>query len=189
MNETASIHQTGLGKIHIETIADPKRCKQFTESTKRVLSVMTKGSIVALLGNRGTGKTQLAAEVLRRYCPKVSASRQPIYRTAMDLFRQVRDGMKHDPNSADSEANTIRKFTTSALLVVDECQERGQTDFEDRTLCSIIDRRYNMGIDTILIANLTPQAFMAQMGASVSSRLTEVGEIIVCDWPSFRGQT
>jgi hypothetical protein len=38
----------------------------------------------------------------------------------------------------------------------------------------------------VFIANQDKAAFAQSMGASITSRIHECGEAIICDWPSFR---
>ena len=85
-----------------------------------------------------------------------------------------------------TEAEMVDLYVRPRLLVIDEIQERGGSDWEDRLLTHIIDRRYGQMKDTILIGNLTREEFECAMGASVCDRLTETGGMIVCNWPTFR---
>jgi DNA replication protein DnaC len=110
------------------------------------------------------------------------------YLKASDLFRSIRGTFRKD---GPSEIKLLETFSRYGLLVIDESHERGDTEFENRTLVHIIDRRYDAGRDTLLISNLSADAFRTSMGPSIISRMSETGLMIVADWPSYRvpGQT
>jgi hypothetical protein len=59
--------------------------------------------------------------------------------------------------------------------VIDECQERGETDWENRLLTYIVDKRYAQLRDTVLISNQTKDQFCKSMGSSIISRMQETG--------------
>lgn len=140
------------------------------------------GFLIGLLGNRGTGKTQIAVQAIVHAC---AVGRPALYVKAMDVFFWVRQARL--PNATRSDLDLLSDFMCPRLLVIDELGERGETEFEDRTLTYIIDKRYDAMHDTLLIANMTEKAFRESMGPSISDRLRECGGVIECKWPSFRG--
>ena len=143
---------------------------------------MREGGLVALIGNRGTGKTRMAAECVRDVCPQ-----QAHYTTAMGLFLRIRATYnKSRGEIGESESEVIREISKIPLLVIDEIQERGGTAWEDRLLTHIIDKRYGAERATILIANLTQSGLVDSIGDSITSRLFETGGIIEFTGPSFR---
>ena len=79
------------------------------------------------------------------------------------------------------------RFIHPQLLVIDEAQERGESDWESRMLTHVVDKRYFLQRDTLLISNLKLDEFKASIGTSICSRLIETGGAILADWPSFRG--
>jgi DNA replication protein DnaC len=74
----------------------------------------------------------------------------------------------------------------SALLVIDELQERGESDFENHKQTHIVDARYSRELPTILIANYTREEFAASVSPSILDRIRENGIGVFFDWPSFR---
>lgn len=146
---------------------------------KRVSARLQTGSIIALIGPRGTGKTQMAIAAIREAAERELSFR---YCTAMDIFLDIKDSYR----KGGSERDAIKAYTKTTLLVVDEMQERGETAWEDRLLTHILDKRYAAMKDTILISNQTQQTFLQSVGPSVASRITEAGGIALCDWESFR---
>lgn len=139
------------------------------------------GFLLALLGDRGTGKTQMAVVVMM---VGFKAQRTGLYVSAMDVFLDVRATYS---NPDASERDALGRFLGPDMLVIDEIQQRGETDFEDRILAYLIDQRYGAMKDTIVIANLTPDALKDSLDPSIVDRLRETGGIIECTWPSFRG--
>lgn len=140
---------------------------------------MGTGFIVALLGGRGVGKTQMAVAACREMAEREKSF---LYCTAMDIFLDIKDSFR----KGGSERDALKNFIRPALLVIDEVQERGETPWEDRLLTHIIDKRYAAERDTLLISNQTKDAFVESIGQSVASRIAEAGGIAVFDWASFR---
>lgn len=145
----------------------------------KVMSGISDGGIIALIGPRGTGKTRLAAEAMRNAAP-----REGIYATAMALFLRIRETF--GKKSRESEADIVRELSKCPLLILDEIQERGNTPWEDRLLTHIMDARYGAMRPTIIIANLTAEALAEQLGESIVSRLHETGGVLEIDGPSHR---
>lgn len=143
------------------------------------------GFIVALLGKRGTGKTQLAVALIRKACNVGHTAR---YVKALDLFREIRGA--YTPvargQAGEREEDVIDRLASVGLLVIDECHQRGETPFEQNTLINLLDRRYDGMRATVLISNQTRAEFSASMGDSVVSRIHESGEAIECNWESHR---
>ena len=146
---------------------------------KLALSAVQKGGAIALVGNRGSGKTRLACEVIRDTHPNDAH-----YTQAMYLFVRARGSYRGE--KGQSEKQIIDEVARCKLLVLDEVQERGNTDWEDRILTLILDQRYGNGRPTILIGNLKPKDLAKSLGDSITSRLQETGGIIEMDGPSHR---
>lgn len=154
-----------------------------------VLAKIRKGTTVALLGPRGTGKTQAAVEVIRRVCADSTPEkpRSTLYTTAAEIFQFIRSS--YGPERRITEQVAISRFITPGLLVIDELQEAKGSDFEKQMLTLIMDKRYGFMRGTIFIANLEPKAFFANVGSSIQDRMDEGGGHLVFKWQSFRTQT
>ncbi len=150
------------------------------ETYRELRDALPGGPLLVLLGKRGTGKTQLAVDLLADICDGGKAVR---YLKTMDLFREIRACFRPD---GPDEVRTVDKLCRYAGLVLDEAHERSDSDWENRTLTNIIDRRYDAMRTTILVSNLTKEAFAQAAGASIVSRIHESGQVVVCDWGSFR---
>lgn len=160
--------------------------------------------LVALIGIRGTGKTQIGVDLIRGVCEAEAEKpkRQGSYDTpapeggwrretparyvkAISLFVELRSAFR---DGGPGEEAAIAPFCAVPLLVIDEIHERGNTAWEDRMLVHIVDRRYDAMLDTVLIGNVAPDQLQAQLGDSIVSRIQECGRVITCDWPSFRAK-
>lgn len=145
------------------------------------------GCLVALVGPRGTGKTQMAtvaaAKYQKRMIPKGLVGIARYVRT-MEFFMAVKDAYA----SSTSERDAFEPYTRPRLLVLDEVQVRNESKWEDNALTYLVDTRYGDCKKTILISNQTPEGFSESMGDSIMSRLSESGSVILCNWKSFRGQ-
>ncbi len=74
----------------------------------------------------------------------------------------------------------------AGLLVIDEFQERGESEWENRIICNLLDKRYATRRPTILIGNYTVDEMKAALSPSVKDRMREGGRAFVFDWGSFR---
>jgi len=162
--------------------------------------VIASGGIVVMVGDRGPGKTQMAAELARTgNWPAdknefsrgdgliVHKSKTATYRRAMDVFLELREAAKNHVKS--SEREVIDKLASVGLLVIDEFQERGDTEWENRIMKNLLDKRYASERPTILIANMKRKEIFDALGASIVDRARENGKSIEFNWPSYRQQS
>jgi DNA replication protein DnaC len=142
---------------------------------------------VIIIGNRGSGKTRMAAEISAKGGFPMDLNNRiktSSYRRIAEILIELRDAARC--TDGNGEFSVIRHLSGVGLLVIDEFQERGETDWENRMITTIIDRRYADNLPTILIANLQAAEMQQKISPSVISRFNESGGIILCDCPSFR---
>jgi len=156
----------------------------------KVTRGLYQGSLFVLTGPRGTGKTQMAVaavnEIIERSVHEDDAPRCPArYCEVRDFFLHLRE--THRKSSKRSERDVMREFTVPQLVIFDEISIRGESKWEDDAFFSVINKRYAAMRDTILIGNFASTSeLLANIGASIASRLQETGGVIECNWPSFR---
>lgn len=178
----------GFGERHV--CADLSRTTEaFRDKGNRAFAALQQGDLVLLTGGRGVGKTQIATTIAERWWRDWRghddirrAMAGPVrYYTAAAMFRYLRDAMRDGGESA-----AFRALEGVGLLVIDEVQVRKESEWEDRTLTEIIDARYRAMLPTMLITNLSDAEAARSLGASVASRMEEIGVVVECNWPSFR---
>lgn len=140
----------------------------------------TRGTL-ALIGPRGTGKTQLAVWLAWYWVHNIGGSAW--YTRADEAFETMR--REFDGDTAQGTA--MRKLCRSGLLIVDEMQDRKHdSQYERQQMNRLLDKRYGELYPTILIGNERPEEFAENVGPSIVSRIQEGGAVIVMDGPSFR---
>lgn len=141
------------------------------------------GFLIALTGIQGTGKTQMGASLIYSAADRLMSCK---YACAMDFFIELKATFQDDAESRESAV--INRYLKPKFLVLDEMDERSGSDWENRLLFHMLNKRYNAMVDTLLISRSNRSDFLASIGASVQSRMQETGAIITCDWPSWRGR-
>ena len=156
--------------------------------------IVRSGGFLALVGKRGPGKTQMAAELAKSgdwpsdkpfyNGARTVTTHTPIYRRAIDLFLELRHAAKNHIKSSEKEV--LDEIADKGLLIIDEFQDRGESEWESRIVNNLIDRRYSAKKPTIIIANLTRAEMYDKLGPSISDRAKENGKLIEFNWDSFR---
>lgn len=170
----------GCPKRHSDFASDIDRTGAWGETEKTIASRMGSGFLIALVGGRGTGKTQLAVELIRKLSHDLRRSR---FCTAMQFLMEIKAGYRQD---SASEKDIIATFCRPALLVLDEMGKRAETEWESRLLFELINQRYNAMRDTLIISNQEAAELEAALGPSIVSRMRETGGFIECNWESYR---
>lgn len=138
-------------------------------------------SVLAMIGTRGTGKTQAAAVAIWQ---SIDAGRSAKYTTALQLLADLKGRYGGD---GSAEADWLAEWTTPYLLCIDEIAERLDTPHAAVMLTALVDARYGKLRPTLLVGNVTPERFAECVGGSIADRCNEGGGIVRFDkWPSFR---
>lgn len=169
---------------------------EWSATYRKALEVVNANAIAAIIGNRGTGKTQMAWNIAKE-CKLANVrtlnrdsgftkeiNRPAIYRTAMDIFLELRS--TYAPKADKTEWQLMKEYENAALLVIDEINVSTGNAFEDLKMTAIMDKRYKKMRPTILIGNVDLQQFSDRMGKSVINRIEEDGIILSCNWQSYR---
>ncbi len=162
-----------------------KRVNHDAERWAKVQRSVSEGGAVALIGNRGTGKTQLAVDAGRDMI--VTSQHSVRYVKARMLGMAVR---QHSFAAANrDELAAIERWAKPHLLILDDLHEiADDREWERSTLTLILDLRYDHARPTILVANTTPEKFPSMAGPSICDRMREGGGMIVFGGPSLRGK-
>lgn len=171
---------SGFPNRHGLAFNEPKSPYDWLQVRHRIVNASGSGFLFALIGPRGTGKTQIAQRAVSTSCANCWPA---LYARSMTFFLELQAAIKDE---TETWLDVIERYRQPRLLVLDEMQERAETDFENRVLNHLIDLRYGDMSDTLLLANLTPKALAESLGASIVDRLRETGGVIECSWPSFR---
>lgn len=172
--------KSGVSARHWAT--QPNREGPWGDVCKFAISRLGTGFMLALIGGRGPGKTQLGTEVMRdQMCVRYQTA---YYLSATSFFLRIKDTYKSDSKKTEQDVlHDLRKFN---LLVIDELSKRSESEWENRLFHELIDQRYQDKTDTLLLANTDPKGFGECVGDSLSSRINQLGGVIECNWPSFR---
>lgn len=164
-------------------------CKKFAD---RWDDRKAKGGCLVMCGSPGTGKTHLAAAIVREIMPKeipdsglMPSSPSVVYVTASEMTRRIKSTYSRD--SHETEQSVISEYSGKALLVIDEVGANRGTEAELLLIQEIIDNRYQRVMPTILISNLPEKELAAYIGDRALDRLYDNGgAVIAFDWESKR---
>lgn len=110
---------------------------------------------IVMLGQTGTGKTHLACALMNKCRDYAGAYYVQFYRLG--------DLKIHD-------FNLFTSVVKRSFLVIDEFGV-SDNDFKSNMLYEVINDRYNMGLPTMIISNLTAGAFKQSISDALYSRL------------------
>lgn len=143
----------------------------------------TAGTFLVLAGERGTGKSHLAIAAAQQVMVRGTA----MYTRAGDMIRRVRSTWRRDSEQSEEEVLHLLSVGID-LLVIDEVGLQRGTEDEQMILFDILDRRYSELRPTILLTNLTGQAFAEFLGPRIMDRLRERAVMVPFTWASWRGR-
>ena len=174
-------YDTNAPMRHRKFEANDNKNEEWQASYTQLKKQYSQNGIIGLIGSRGCGKTQASVVMIAL---TTKNKKKALYTKTQEIFLSIRDAQGGGENGL---MQTFNNYTDPHLLVIDAFQVRGGTEFEFRTLVSILDKRYDNMKPTILISNDTAPEFIEAMGADACSRMKEGGGIIQFNTTDFRG--
>jgi DNA replication protein DnaC len=134
-----------------------------------------------LCGPNGTGKTHLAAGILRKV--------KGLYVTLLEILYRL-DSAKAF-HSADTKMQVLELYCKTPLLVIDEVgrgETAGQKDRQAEILYYLLNTRYGACLPTVICTNMGKVDLVRYMGEAVRDRLNETCIFCELDGESQRGR-
>ncbi|MBF0336747.1 MAG: hypothetical protein HQL05_02850 [Nitrospirae bacterium] len=156
-----------------------------------------------IFGPPATGKTYLAAAILKAYIRMLTPSfrdcyseapiepRYPIFTIVSDMLADIRKTFNNPELSRGSltplsEGDVYDKYCSAPLVVMDDFMAEKVTGWSVKTMYSIINRRYINNLPLIIISNYglgeVERSFNAVSeftGTSVVMRISEMGKVLI----------
>lgn len=140
------------------------------------------GRSLLLTGNVGCGKTHLASAIVRTV---VADGAEALIIPAGDIVSIARASMV--PGSGYTDRDAVVHLGGLNLLVIDEVGCQKGSEYELGLLHSIIDRRYQAVLPTVVISNLNAEGLKSYIGDRALDRLRQNGgQQVGFTWSSMR---
>ncbi len=149
---------------------------KYLRAARRLLEMERRPQTLVLGGDVGLGKTALACGLCRFF---KQAGRSARYTTACRYLQAVGEA------DFNRKAKVRQAYERAALVAVDEIGDpHTHQPGRDGELLELIDRRFSHGQSTLLLTNLSAEAFVGTYGAKLKRRVVESGGgFHVADWP------
>lgn len=149
-----------------------------------------KGESYFIYGGVGTGKTHLAAALIRGYLEKrpvkkikfqdgqrtIQAPLVPRIVSVPDLLMEIRQVFSG--RSEKTEGGLIKDYGEYRTLFLDDIGVEKATEWALQTLYTIVDNRYREMRQTIITSNLDLNALASRVGDRIVSRITGMCKIV-----------
>lgn len=143
--------------------------------------VINEDWVFGMIGKTGNGKTHLAVSMLREWC--TCDNPNCMYITEKELFDEIVGTIRSKTVSAE---DVVLKYSGYDQLVIDEIGRNEVSDFKRENFLAIMMRRLNKRRKTVLIGNITADAFREYFPDAVISRMGEGGRSFVFTEEDYR---
>lgn len=197
-----------LGSVNFDNFAargDWPEAVQCRDKAREYSEMLLSGTILPsqnwliLHGNYGTGKSRLAASIIRAALE--SGWTKCYFRVWPQYLERLKASWHREKWEGDepqeTEADIIRELQEGNLVVIDDLDKKPATDWTKSSLYTVLNHRYNAELPTILTFNYGPHdadgkapgraALEAYLGRAVLDRiLGATYDIIDFNGPSYR---
>lgn len=168
--------RTGAGSAQVQAL---EACRDYAV---RFPEHYCAGRSLLLTGNVGCGKTHLGSSIVRNV---VADGARALIIPAGDIVSIARASMM--PGSGYTDRDVVLHLGDLDLLVIDEVGCQKGSEYELGLLHSIVDRRYQSVLPTVLISNLSTEGLKTYIGDRALDRLRQNGgKAIGFTWSSMR---
>lgn len=169
----------GFNNYHIVNKGQEIAKQASVDFVKSVIDKQVKNLIV--IGRTGTGKTHLAAAVIRNTLKKGLYAR---YIRSVDLATAISNAWT---SNDDNESSAIYRFVDYDLLVIDEYGLHDRFENRLELIHKVIYTRYDLKKCTVIISNFTEELLKKDLGDRIWSRFHHDGvNIVTCNWSDWR---
>ncbi|MCP5117689.1 MAG: ATP-binding protein, partial [bacterium] len=142
--------------------------KAYTDSHTfvRDFPFKTKKQGLLFVGGPGSGKTHLAAAVLRELTKR---GFQAVFFLYQQLLEKIRSG--YDPNSGSSAREAYQAALDAEVLLLDDLGAHRATDWVEDTITSIITHRCNHRMPVIATTNFRDESVDSSMPSSAAAQV------------------
>lgn len=145
-------------------------------------------STLVLAGPTGTGKTHIAACVVRKASGIIKSDGKLVkcrYTTGAEIMADIRASWDIKTRSRH-EADIIASLGNVPVLMIDEVGVADRINGSHDIWSNIIDRRYRQRLPTIITTNLTRDELAVHLGDRAFDRIMERCIWATCTWQSYR---
>jgi DNA replication protein DnaC len=174
------LSRVGVGERHFNcTIENYDGPETIRRACREIAKNMTS---LVLTGPTGTGKTHLAAAIVRNLILAGKIFRignlnwsYGDFVTVPDLLLKLRQTF--NSRKGDSESDIVDRLRTVPFLVLDDLGSEKPSEWVTTTLYTIVDARYREVMPTIVTTNLSMSQIASQLHPRIASRLSD-GKVI-----------
>ena len=139
------------------------------------------GAGLYLHGGVGTGKTHVAAAIMRRL---VEEARVPsLFVTVPELLDHLRPNGPEGEGERDAWAESVKN---AEFLVLDDLGAEKTSGWVQERLFVLINHRYREELPTVYTSNVSPGELGARIGERTASRVIETSEFVSLEGPDYR---